>query len=308
VIVVAGFNTALDKYAHAEAIHPGVVNRLASVVTRPGGKGVHAAQACALLGEPVRLVGIIDDPNAALFDEVLSSRRIEWRGVPTRQRIRSCYAIRDRSGTITELLEPGPPLAADEIARLEATFVDACRGADFAILSGSLPCGCRPDTYARLVAQLRELEVPCVVDTSGAPLASALEAKPALVKPNAEEAAQVTGKRVVDIESAAGAAAAIEALGIARVVISLGAQGGVAAWDGRLARFGVATDDGTSAVGSGDCFVGALASGIVHHRPADETLRWAAACGAANALSSEPGFFQVAEAQRLKPMVKLEWL
>ena len=308
MIVVAGFNTALDKDARVESLHPGGVNRLTSVVTRPGGKGVHAAQACALLGEPVRLVGIIDDPHAARFDEVLSSRRIEWRGVPTRQPIRSCYAIRERSGTVTELLEPGPPLAADEIARLEATFVDACRDADCAILSGSLPCGCPQDLYARLVLRLRQLDVPCVVDASGAALASALEAKPALVKPNAEEAAQVTGKRVVDVESAAGAAAAIAALGIARVVISQGAQGGVAAWDGRLVRFGVAIDGGTSAVGSGDCFVGALAVGVVRDWPADETLQWAAACGAANALSSEPGFFQVEEAQRLKPMVELEWL
>jgi len=308
VIVVAGFNSALDKYAEAYEIRSGSVNRLATVVARPGGKGAHVAQTCALLGEPVRLVGIIDDRHASLFEQALTGRAVEWRGVRIEQSIRSCYAIRDRRGDMTEILEPSPNLSEGDAARLEDTFIDACRGATFAVLSGSLPRGCAPDLYARLVSRLSELGLPCLVDTSGAALACAVDARPAVLKPNADEASQVTGDQIVDMASAARAAAALAARGIARVVISLGAEGAVAAWDGRLARIGVPAHTRNSAVGSGDCFVGALAVGIVRQRNVDETLRMAAACGAANSLSSEPGFFEVVDAQRLAEDVRVEWL
>lgn len=308
MIVVAGFNSALDKYAEADEIRAGAVNRLSTVIARPGGKGAHVAQTCALLGEPVRLVGIIDNRHASLFEQALTGRAVEWRGVRIEQSIRSCYAIRDRRGDMTEILEPSPNLSEGDAARLEDTFTDACRGATFAVLSGSLPLGCAPDLYARLVTRLGKQGLPCLVDTSGAALACAVDAGPAVLKPNAEEASQLTGETISDAASAANAAAALASRGIARVVISLGAEGAVAAWDGRLARIWVPAHASISSVGSGDCFVGALAVGIVRRRSVDETLRMAAACGAANSLSSEPGFFQVVDAERLAHDVKVEWL
>jgi 1-phosphofructokinase family hexose kinase len=307
VIVVAGFNSTLDKYAEADEIRAGAVNRLATVAAYPGGKGVHVAQTIALLGEPVRLVGIVDDLHAAQFEQALTRRAVEWRGVGIEQPIRSCYAIRDRRGELTEIREPGPDLSEAQIARLEETFIGACGGAAFAILSGSLPRGGSPDLYARLVVRLRELGLPCLVDSSSRALASAVDAKPAILKPNADEASQLTGERISDISSAARAAAALAARGIERVVVSLGAGGAMAAWDGRLARIRVPVQTGISAVGSGDCFVGGLAVGIVQQRGVDEMLRMASACGAANVLSSEPGFFRVADARRLANDVGIEW-
>ena len=159
-----------------------------------------------------------------------------------------------------------------------------------------------------MVVRLSERGLPCLVDSSGRALASAVDAKPTVLKPNAEEASELTGRMVSDMRSAATAAAALAARGIGRVVISLGAEGAVAAWDGRLARVRVAALPGVSAVGSGDCFVGGLAVGIVQKRSMDETLRMAAGCGAANVLSSEPGFFRVADAERLAKDVEIDWL
>ena len=128
MIVVAGFNSTLDKYADADEIRAGAVNRLATVVAYAGGKGVHVAQTIALLGEPVRLVGIVDDRQAPLFERALTGRAVDWRGLRISESIRSCYAIRDSRGVITEIREPGPHLSEAEVAQLEEAFIDACRG------------------------------------------------------------------------------------------------------------------------------------------------------------------------------------
>lgn len=308
MITVGGFNSSIDRQAEVARFRAGAVNRLTAVSAHPGGKGVHVAQACAILGEPVRLVGIVDAAHTSLFHDVLTSRRIDWRPLPIDQSIRSCYAIRDDDGAITELLEPGPCLADRDVKQLERLFLDACDGAGAAVLSGSLPRGCPDDLYARLVERLHAAGIPVIVDTSGAPLACAVEARPTVVKPNAEEAGRLTGREIADVPSALPALEILAARGLPRIVISLGPAGAVASWDGRLALVDVPPQRGGSAVGSGDCFVGALAAGLVRGRDADATLRRAAACAAANVLSPEPGFFRIEDADRLMEAVEVRWL
>jgi len=109
-----------------------------------GGKGLHVATACAALGAQATLVGLIDAGSSALFDQALAPRGVRFVGVSIDQPIRTCWAIRDAAGRVTELLEPGPMLSADRAATLAATFMreaGAAGGALTSLLSGSLPAG-----------------------------------------------------------------------------------------------------------------------------------------------------------------------
>ncbi len=75
-------------------------------------------------------------------------------------------------------------------------------GPSWLVLAGSLPPGVAPEFYAELVAEVRArlgARAPRIaVDTSGAPLAALFAAGPAgvpdLIKPNAEELAELTGE------------------------------------------------------------------------------------------------------------------
>lgn len=68
MITVGGFNTAVERFADTDALRPGEVIRTTNVRVWPGGKGLHVAQAVAELGEPVRLVGIIDETHHDWLD------------------------------------------------------------------------------------------------------------------------------------------------------------------------------------------------------------------------------------------------
>jgi 1-phosphofructokinase family hexose kinase len=311
MITVAGFNAAIDTCADAVAIRAGEVIRLSRVERYPGGKGVHVAQTCAMLGASARVVGLIDEAHGAWFQRVLQTRGVELRGVPfdgRDGRVRTCYAIRDAHGTITELLEPGPTIDPPTIAQLERAFVDACEDSEVAVLSGSLPDGCPSDLYARLVERIRDRVRHVIVDTSGCPLEEAIAATPTLVKPNRDEAARLLGRRILGTADALDAARAIAARGIRRIVISLGEDGAVVSWDDRLARVEVPRQDVASAVGSGDCFVGGLAVALSRGEDADAALRLGAACGAANVRTREPGWCDRADVERIREGVRVTWI
>jgi 1-phosphofructokinase family hexose kinase len=313
MIAVAGFNSALDTIAETSAIRAGEVIRLSSVAAYPGGKGVHVAQTCGALGEAVRLVGLIDDGHQAMFERVLGERAVTFRGVKMAMagRLRTCYAIRDACGRITELLESSPPIEPDTITQLERAFLNACDGASVAVLSGSLPSGSPASLYGKLIARLHNRVAHVIVDTSGHALEEALASGPAVVKPNREEAARLIGRELTTTDDAMHAVREIARRGSRAAIVSLGAAGAAVCWDGRLARIDVpaqAATDGAGAVGSGDCFVGGLTVALARSEPVDDALRLAAACGAANVLTREPGWCRLADVETLMREVRIAWL
>src|SRR5207249_3363651 len=121
----------------------------------------------AVLAGPVRLVGLIDAAHRALFEEFFGERGVEFHGVPIEGSVRTCLAVRDGAGRVTELLEPGPQVDAQTRQELLASFRALAAAAELSVLSGSLPPGLAASDYATLAAEERAAGRRCAVDTSG---------------------------------------------------------------------------------------------------------------------------------------------
>ena len=306
MITIAGFNTSLDRTALAEELRPGGVNRVRDVRTYPGGKGLHVALTVAALGEPVRLVGLIDEPHRSLFEDGLRDSGVEFHGVGTSGRLRTCLAIRDAAGRTTEILEPGPETDLDTRNWLSARFLDLAAGSDLAILSGSVPPGFAENIYGELVSSLRKTGVRCLVDASGGLLRAAVDARPLLIKPNREELADLVGGPVDDAAAAVKAAQGLTRKGPEMVVVSLGAEGAVIVRADWAFRAQAPRVDVANVVGSGDCLLGGVAVGLRRGMDLEEVLRLGVACGSANAASPETGWVKRADIDALLPRVRVE--
>lgn len=305
MIVVAGFNTALDTLLELESLRPGAVQRCRRALRLPGGKGLHVAQTAAGLGAQVVLVGLVDAVHRELVEGHLHARGVRFVGVEA-PRLRECLALRESDGRITELLEDGPDLDAATCARLRDAFLEAAAGASLAVLSGSLPRGCAPALYAELVAALQARGVRCLVDASGEALARALDARPFLAKPNRDEASALLGRPIDDDAGARAALAALRARGIAQPALTLGAGGALLA-DGDLALHGrLAPARVLNPVGSGDCLLAGLAVALERGAGADAALRLGLACGAANAAAPEPGYAAPDRVRALLPHARID--
>lgn len=309
MITVAGFNTAIDRCIELDSpLRPGVVQRAKSGRAVPGGKGLHVAQMVAEFGEPVRLIGLTDCIHGALIAQYLRERRVEWHGVETPFELRQCLTFSDPTGNTTEVLEPSRQIDRELQESLLETLLHALEGARVLVLSGSLPAGFPPDTYAVLIREAVRRKVHCLADVSGEALRMAVHAGPWLIKPNEEEAAALAGKPVDGPDAAAEFARQLHTGGVANPVVTLGA-GGAVAFDGRTfwhARSGPC--DVRNPVGSGDCFLGAMAVGVGRGEPLEVSLKRAVAAGAANAESDETGFADAASVHAWMPRVRVERL
>ena len=101
-----------------------------------------------------------------------------------------------------------------------------------------------------------------------------------LVTPNETETERLVGIRPIDPASAAIAADRLQAKGLARAIVKLGARG--VFWrdgseSGFVPPFAVHAID---SVAAGDCFNGGLAVALARGDRLSEAVRFAAACGA----------------------------
>lgn len=294
MIVTLTPNPSLDRtIALADPLARGQVQRALSSVDEPGGKGVNVARVVTSAGRAALAVlpAHHDDPVLHALREL----GVAHRAVAVDHDVRANVTITEPGGTTTKLNMPGQKLSGDVLAALAETLRREAGGAQWAVLSGSLPPGVPERWYADLTAQLRSAGCRVALDTSGAPLAGALApglpAYPQLIKPNDEELAETLDLDPTLIEhepvAAARAALVLHERGVAEVLVTLGAAGallvsGGAAWHATAPRVAA-----RSTVGAGDsALAGYLLAETDGAGPADR-LRTAVAYGSAAA--SLPG-------------------
>lgn len=306
MIAVAGINTAIDTLIDIDALTPGLVIRARQCRAWPGGKGAHAAICAAALGENVRLAGLVDAPHRESFTAWLRARGVDFHAIDTPAPLRTCLAIRDGTGAITEILGPGPFIDADVHRIALDTVLTVCREASVAVLSGSLPPGMPSDTYRDLIFRLSDTRV--LVDASGDLLRHALEAAPYLIKPNRTEAEALTRITLDTPHSAARAAQALMATGVRLIVISLGAHGAIACWEKHVCHITSPEVAAVNAVGAGDCLMGAVAAGLGRGDDILDALRLGVAAGTAKVLSPETGGVRRDDIDAVLPGIRVTWL
>jgi len=303
MITVAGFNTAIDHLFTVDALVPGTVQRAAQAEPYPGGKGLHVAQTVAALGERVQLVGLVDAAHRNLVARRMAERGVLFHGIEIEQPMRSCIAVRERTGRVTEILGPGPELGPAEREELLRAWWHCAEESALLVLSGSLPRGFDADAYASMVRQAAGR--PCLVDASGEVLRHAAGSGAFLLKPNRDEATELAGRPVRTPEDAAALARALHAQGIVLPVVTLGAEGAVG-FDGRSVwHASVTLERSANVVGSGDCLLAGLAVALKRGEPMAEALRMGVACGAANAMEEETGYVRRERVLALQPQVQV---
>ncbi|MER6099249.1 1-phosphofructokinase family hexose kinase [Streptomyces sp. NPDC001728] len=301
MILTVTLNTALDLTYRVPALTPHASHRVTQVIERPGGKGLNVARVLAALGHETVATGFAGGATGAVLREQLAATPVRDALVDTAGPTRRTVAIVDATtGDTTQLNEPGPTVSAAEWTAFRDRFTELLDGASAVALCGSLPPGIHVGAYAELVRLSRTAGVPVLLDTSGEPLRRGIAARPDLVKPNAEELAQLTGSR-----DPLRATREARGRGARTVVSSLGPEGLLAATPEGLWRAAPPAAVKGNPTGAGDSAVAGLLSGLADDAPWPERLTRAVALSAATVLSPVAGEFDRAAYEELLPRVKV---
>ena len=281
MIVTLTPNPSIDRAMTIDALHRGEVHRATSSRVDPGGKGVNVSRALAAQHSDTVAVLPSGGPEGHLMDELLDEARVPRRSVPVAGALRMNISVLEPDGTTTKLNEPGPQLSDVEVDALLQEALDAACTATWVVGCGSLPPGAPTDLYAQLVTRVRERGVKVAVDSSGAPMAAAVAARPSLIKPNHEELAELVGRELPTLGDVLAAARDLVADGIEVVAVSLGGDGAVLVTADEVVHARATISAPLSTVGAGDCMLAGLLHGLSSGLAPADALAGAVAWGAA---------------------------
>jgi 1-phosphofructokinase family hexose kinase len=312
MFLCVSLNPAIDKRLRLDRLQPGRVNRVSGVTQAAGGKAIHVAMVLQTLGGDPLWLGFAGGAAGEALAAGVRELSIPAEVVPTAGCTRTNLEIVENGGGVTEILEPGESVGSAELERMSAAFqriVTEHGRAATAIISGSLPPGVPRDYCLTLIGMAHRHGSKVFLDTSGEPFRAALAGQPDFVKPNREEAESWRGKEIEGWESAEKVLSAMLDAGAIAGAISLGADGLI--WrstseKGFLARGPKVIT--RSCVGSGDATLAGFAYAAHKGFGPAESVRLAAACGAANCLADGPGRAHAEDIARLKVEIEVRAL
>jgi len=277
VIVTVTPNPSVDRTIEIDLLRRGEVHRATGGRVDPGGKGVNVSRALAANGHPTVAVQPSGGAEGSRLAALLAPEGVAVLPVPIAGSVRSNVTVVEPDGTTTKFNEAGPTLSADEVDALARAAVSAASRASWVVGSGSLPLGAPADFYAGLARRLRTTSARVAIDTSGRPLAEAVAAAPDLLKPNAEELAELTSAHLGTLADVVKAAQGLRDRGVGAVLVSLGADGALLVEGDAVLHAHAAVDLVRSTVGAGDATLAGFLAGGAHGAGA---LRTAVAYGA----------------------------
>ena len=304
-ILTLTMNPCVDISTSTQRVEPTHKVRCSAPQRHPGGGGVNVARVVHRLGGDCAALYPAGGVNGEVLQSLLEEEGVAGMCVAIGGETRESFSVRELSSALEyRFVLPGPQLAAqewqaclDRIAALEPA-------PRYLVASGSLPPGVPIDFYARLIRLLRPSGTRVVLDSSGAPLAAALEEGVYLVKPSLHELCGLVGQPLETEGQWRAAAAQLRERGRAQVVVLTLGAGGALLVSAEGSSFAPALPvQVVSAIGAGDSFVGAMVWALARGLDVREAFRYGVAAGSAALLAEGTGLAQAADLARLHEAV-----
>ncbi len=283
MIFAVSLNPCIDKTARIPRFDLNAPNRIETERADVGGKGVNVARVIRALGGKGMLIGFDYDqrPVAAAMEK----EQVPCDLAPVPGELRVNIKLREtETGRTIEISERGAAASLAALKAVKERLLSLMKPGDWVSLSGSLPPGAPADTYADFCRAVREKGGFAAADCDGPALTAALEARPTLIKPNAQEFQAFTGIDPRNEEDTLRACEALLEKGISMICLSRGGDGAMlvnaqGAWVCPAAKVEVR---GTQ--GAGDSLLAGLMLALSRGMEPGEALRFATAAAGASVM------------------------
>lgn len=248
-----------------------------------GGRGINASYVIHCFGGQTKAIVPAGGESGTHFEDLVKASGFELVVVPVSSCVRHNLILTDKQGLTIKLNEPGAPLEKPELARLEKEIRAQLDNASWLLLCGSLPPGVPAKFYAQLITLARKRGVKTLLDADGDALEVGIAAKPTVVKPNQQEAERLLKSALLTRTHFVHAVERIQKMGAESVILSLGSQGAVGAFDHQMIEVVPPRVDAIAPIGAGDALAAAFAWAMERQGDFRDAARWGVAAGTASA-------------------------
>lgn len=288
MIYTVTLNPALDKTVEIPSLTVDSVNRITTMRTDPGGKGINVSKVIDKLGGKSIAIGILGGDTGRSIQTALKRMGLETDFCFVEGETRTNMKVIDPvNHTNTDINESGVTVSKEILDALLDDLLEKISEGDIVVISGSMPKGSPEDTYYVWTKACREKGAKVILDADGTLFATGVKASPYLVKPNNHELSRFAGRKLETVEELeAEAKKMMQDYGIKKVVVSMGGDGALYVTEEKtIYAEGLKVPVG-STVGAGDSVVAALAFAEENGSSLEDTVRLSTATGGANVMCS----------------------
>ncbi len=307
-IVTLTPNPAIDLSTTIDRVVPTVKLRCTAQRRDPGGGGINVARVIKRFGANVETIFTAGGFTGQLLCRLIDAEGITSRVVQAEAETREDFYVSELSTQLQyRFILPGQSLRESEWQQCLSTLAASSPPPKFVVGSGSLPPGVPDDFYARAAAIARNFGAKFCLDTSGPPLAVAIDQGLYLIKPNLREMSELVG---VNLESERDwlfkARALLDKGKVEIIALSLGHLGALIVTRDQAFRARALAVKPIGAVGAGDSFLGALIFSLAKGANLDDALRLSMAAGAAALMNQGTELCHTTDVYRFSTEVQIE--
>ena len=177
MIYTVTLNPALDKTVEIPSLTVDAVNRITTMRTDPGGKGINVSKVISKLGGKSIAAGILggDTGRAILsaLEDMGLATCFHFVDGETRTNMKIIDPV---SRTNTDINEPGVTVSEEILDKLLSVLTDKVVEGDIVVISGSMPKGSPKDTYYTWTKAFSAKDAKVILDADGDLLRAGLKA------------------------------------------------------------------------------------------------------------------------------------
>jgi 6-phosphofructokinase 2 len=288
-IVAFTVNPSVDVSTSVERVAPFHKLRCTAERRDPGGGGINVARVMKRFGADVVAMYPSGGAIGQLLGRLLEQEGLVGLTTPIAEETREDFTALERlTGRQYRFVLPGPQLTEPEWRACLDAFTSLDPRVRFVVGSGSLPPGVPHEFYGLVAQRLKRAGRKFIVDTSGTPLKTALEAGVYLIKPSLREFRSLMGESVEShAELIAACRSLVESGRTEIVALTLGEQGALLVTHDQVLGAQALPIKPVSVVGAGDSFLGAMIWSLASGHSLPTAFRYGMAAGSAALL--EPG-------------------
>lgn len=297
MIYTVTFNPSLDYIVTVKELKLGAVNRTASELMFPGGKGINVSIVLKNLGINSTALGFI----SGFTGKEIKRRAREYGFLEEFIELQNGWSrinMKIRAEEESEINGQGPVIDEKAVEML-CRRLDQLEQDDILVLAGSIP-NTMPDTiYSNIMARLQEKGIRVVVDATKDLLVNVLKYHPFLIKPNNHELAEIFHTTFAGRDDIITHAKKLQEMGARNVLISMAGDGAILIdEDGAVYESGAPKGKVVNSVGAGDSMVAGFLAGYLRTKDYKEAFKMGLASGSASAFSENLATREEVEALR----------